>query len=140
MIEMVSTPENKSTKPSEEVRKITLCRCEIRVGRARHVGEPETLTLSEAMDRLAPSKTRRARMNVLNARVGWYIGLREQAPGKPPSNFMFKNPTGGGDVRWILQEMPDFEDVVLDVYYVKDVEIPNGIEGEPAVQRGRPRA
>ena len=140
MTEMVNTPTDESAKPSEAVRTLTLRRVEIKLGRARMVGEPEVITLAEAMKKLAPSGTRRAKMNVLNVRTGWYIGLREQAPGDPPSNFLFQNPTGGGDVRWILQEIPDFEDVVLDVYYVKDVDIPNGIEGEPVVQRGRPRA
>ena len=139
-MEMVSTPTDENAEPVEAVRRLTLCRCEIKVGRIRTTGTPEVLTLQEAMTRLAPSNTRRAKMNVINARVGWYIGLREQDPGKPPSNFLFQNPTRGGDIRWILQEMPDFEEVVLDVYYVKDVEIPNGIEGEPVVQRGRPRA
>jgi hypothetical protein len=102
-------------------------------------GDPEVLTLEVAMARLAPSKSRRARMNVINARVGWYIGTRDQG-GDLPNNFLFKNPTPGGDVRWILQEIPDFEDVVLELYYVSDVEIPNGIEGEPVFQRGRPKA
>lgn len=139
-MEATTTQADESRKTAEPVRTMTLCKCEVKAGRARKVGKPEVFTLSEAMNRLAPSRAHRARMNVVNVRAGWYIGLRDQGEGKLPTNFLFKNPTGGGDVRWIIQEMPEFEDVVLELYYVKDVEIPNGMEGEPGFQRGRPRA
>ena len=65
-------------------RSLTVRRCEVRLGQVRKTGEREVLPLAEAMTRLAPSRSRRARMNVVNARVGWYIGLRDDKGCPPP--------------------------------------------------------
>lgn len=139
MIE-AGTQEAEKAKASEPTRMLTVFKCEIILGVARTVGKSEEITISEAMERFAPSKNRRARMNVINVRSGWYIGLREDKAGEAPVNFIFKNPTKGGNIRWILEQNPEFEELVLELYYVKDVVIPSAIEGELVVQNGRPRA
>lgn len=94
---------------------LTLRRCQFRRGFLSHNKEAETLPLDQALRRLAPTGSRLAKLNVIRVRPGYYIGVM-----KDGTNFMFKNPTFDGNIGWILQKRPDFEEVVQAVYFVED--------------------
>jgi hypothetical protein len=98
---------------------ISIVRCRIRRSRIQTVGEVETLNLKEAVALLAPSKTHRARANVMKLRAGQYVGVKSDNM----SNFIIVNPTSDGDIRWLLNDHPNFSKKVRDIYYVDGVQI-----------------
>jgi hypothetical protein len=80
-------------------------------------GEPETLQLQEAVRKLAPSGSRTAKINVLRLKTGDYIGLYKTRP----LNFVIRNPTSDGDIRWLLQRSPNFKSLLGEMYFVQSV-------------------
>ena len=118
-------------------RRLLVRSCKIRNGRLVPGGEPEDLTLKEALGRLAPSNSHRARMNVMNVRPGHYIGVKQSPEGGAPVNFIVKNPTRDGDIRWLLQKAPEFEAELEEIFLVEGVEIPREVIDMPSV-RGTP--
>lgn len=98
---------------------ISLRRCAIRAGRIVPFGETEKLPLQKAIGKLAPSQNAEARMNVLRARPGCFVGLF-----KTGKNFLLVNPTSDGNIAWLLKKVPDFQVLVADVCRVEDVNIP----------------
>jgi len=91
-------------------------RCEIQRGYLTTRGEPEPLTMLEAIGKLAPSNTHSARINVTKLRRGDYIGVRKDNN----ANFVIRNPTSDGDIRWLLQRSPGFESYFREIYLVTD--------------------
>jgi len=81
-------------------------------------GEPQTLSMQEAVELLAPNRTRLGRSNVLKLKTGQYVGVKQDS-----SNFVVVNPTNDGDVRWLLQKYPDLASQIRDVYLVDYVTI-----------------
>jgi hypothetical protein len=105
-------------------RTITVRRCLLMRGRFVVRGDAETLTVEAALKRFAPTKSQDARMNVLKARTGHYLGT-VRVEEKGDRNFLFVNQGPNGDISWLLRKHPEFEAMVKDVYRVEDVEIPS---------------
>lgn len=82
-------------------------------------GDVQTLNLKEAVDLLAPSKSRVARTNVVKLKAGQFIGVKANEL----SNFVIVNPTNDGDIRWLLRKHPDLGAHIRDVYLVESVTI-----------------
>lgn len=104
---------------SEKDHLITIRKCDVVRKRLHAVGESISLNLKEAVNLLAPSKSRLARLNVLKLKSGQYIGVKA----KDLSNFVIVNPTDDGDIRWLLKKQPDIFSIVRDVYFVESVSI-----------------
>jgi len=103
----------------ENDHQITVVKCRIRRSRIQSVGETQILNLKEAVALLAPSRTRKARANVMKLRAGQYVGVKSD----DLSNFVIVNPTTDGDIRWLVNDHPDFPSKVRDIYYVDGVKI-----------------
>ena len=103
----------------ENDHQITVVKCRIRRSRIQSVGETQILNLKEAVALLAPSRTRKARANVMKLRAGQYVGVKSD----DLSNFVIVNPTPDGDIRWLVNDHPDFPSKVRDIYYVDGVKI-----------------
>ena len=111
---------------------LTVRKCLLRRGLLVPRGEPETLTLLDAIKRLAPSGERGAKLNVLHVRPNSFIGLIKKK--NAVANFVISNVTMDGDIRWLLQKNPEIESQILEVYRVDHVYIPrNAIDlpGDP---------
>ena len=98
----------------DQVHSFTFRKCKLVRGRLVVRGEPEFYNLEEACSRFAPSGTVRAKINVLKAKTGDYLGLRKDIR----SNFVIRNPTSDGDIRWLLQQYPEFKLRMGEVYLV----------------------
>ena len=103
----------------ENDHQISVVKCRIKRSRIQTVGEMQTLNLKEAVALLAPSTTRMARANVMKLRAGQYVGVKSS----DLSNFVIVNPTSDGDIRWLLNDHPNFPKKVRDIYYVDGVKI-----------------
>lgn len=103
----------------ENDHQVMVRRCEIRRKRLMADDKVETLNLKEAVALLAPSGSHRARANVMKLKAGQYVGVKNT----DQSNFVIQNPTSDGDIRWLLQQNPDFIDIVRDIYLVDGVMI-----------------
>ena len=104
----------------ENDHQITVYKCRVKRSRIEVVdSEPQTLNLKEAVALLAPSGTHRARANVMGLKAGFYIGVKKS----DSSNFVIVNPTSDGDIRWLLNDHPDFKKTVRDIYLVDGVRI-----------------
>ena len=103
----------------ENDHQITLAKCRLRRSRITVVGEFQTLNLKEAVELLAPSRSARARANVMKLRAGQYVGVKSG----DLSNFVIVNPTRDGDIRWLVNDHPDFPKKVRDIYLVDGVKI-----------------
>ena len=103
----------------ENDHQITVVKCRIRRSRIQSVGETQILNLKEAVALLAPSRTRKARANVMKLRAGQYVGVKSD----DLSNFVIVNPTTDGDIRWLVNDHPDFPSKVRDIYYVDGFKI-----------------
>lgn len=103
----------------ENDHKVSVRRCEIRRKRLVADSEVATLNLKEAVALLAPTGSHRGRANVMKLKAGQYIGVKNT----DLSNFVIVNPTSDGDIRWLLQQNPDFIDSVRDIYLVDGVMI-----------------
>ena len=111
---------------------LTVRKCLLRRGLLVPRGEPETLTLPDAIKRLAPSGGRGAKLNVLRVRSNSFIGLIKK--NGSVSNFIISNVTMDGDIRWLLHKKPEIEDQILEVYRVDRVYIPKNavdLPGDP---------
>lgn len=113
-------------------RTITVRRCELRLSRFVLRGEPETYTVSEAMKRFAKTAGHQARMNVLKARTGNYLGS-VMVENRGPRNFILVNVGVDGDISWLLKKRPEFELMLQDVYRVEDVMIPRSTVDLPPI-------
>lgn len=111
----MATADSISLIDDGAVHTLTIKKCVLRRGYVSPRGDAEVLPLKEAVKRLAPSGTRSARVNVLRARPGHYIGVTADM-----ANFVFKNATNDGDIRWIILKKPDFERQVREIYLVED--------------------
>jgi len=109
--------EVEAPTPSLAIHELTICPCELVNGHLVVRGESQTLDLMDAVARLAPSQSRSGRINVMRAKRGDFVGLR----GKDGANFVVRNPTGDGDVRWLLSKFPAFEHYFSEVWLVQDV-------------------
>ena len=98
-----------------------LIKCELVQGYLRCRNERIELTLKEAAAKFAPSSEPRARQNVLKARRGHYIGLKNT--GQVYRNFLIINPTEDGDVRWLLHQNPELETSISEIYLVDEVTV-----------------
>jgi len=109
------------TPLSESSHRITIRRCVVKRRRLVPQGEAETLNLDEAAKRLAPSRSHKARANVLKLRPGQFIGVTP----KTGTNFVIVNPTTDGDIRWLFERVGGLEAKLQEVYLVEDVVIEN---------------
>ena len=98
---------------------VTVSRCLFQRKRLVVDGPSMALNIKEAVALMAPSKTRLARTNVLRLKVGQFIGVKSG----DLSNFVIMNPTGDGDVRWLLKKYPELPSQVRDIYLVESVTI-----------------
>ena len=106
---------------SADPNSISIRKCVMRRGRLAPRGAVETISMKVAMDRLAPSGSRTARMNLLRAKTGHFIGL--MSTGKDLTNFIIINPTTNGDIRWLLNKNPEVEKAIKEVYRVEHVDL-----------------
>lgn len=97
---------------------LTIRKCALRRGRLLPSGDARDVNIKEAVALLAPSLTRLARANVLRAKTGQYVGVKSDS-----SNFVIVNPTGDGDIRWLLRKYPDLQIQIREVYLVESVVI-----------------
>jgi hypothetical protein len=111
-------PHRRPEPLSENDHILTVRKCVLRRGRLLPDPEVQDLNIKEAVAILAPSKTRLARTNVLRAKTGQYVGVKSDS-----SNFVIVNPTGDGDIRWLLRKYPDLQFQIRDVYLVESVVI-----------------
>lgn len=112
--------------PGETSHTLAVVRCEVVRGFLVSRGAPELLSLAEAVRRLAPSKSRKALSNVIKAKTGNFIGVSVSG------NFLLINPTGDGDVRWLLNKRPEFESSLREIYRVDGVEIRRAVSDGPS--------
>ena len=124
--EEVEVPE-----PSLRVHELTIRRCKLVAGRLVPRGDAEKLDLMDAICILAPRGTRNAKINVMRARRGDFIGLRNGAG----SNFVIRNPTDDGDIRWLLNKSPGFEHSFSGIWLIQDV-IRRAVPIEVTTQNG----
>lgn len=96
---------------------LTVRKCSLKRKRLFPEGESQTLNIKEAVSLLAPSQTRVGRSNVLKLKTGQFVGVKSS----DLSNFVIMNPTGDGDIRWLLQKHPDLALQIRDVYLVESV-------------------
>jgi hypothetical protein len=115
---------------------ITVQKCVLKRQRLIPEGEQTVLNLKQAVQLLAPSKTRTARANVMKLKPGYFIGVKAG----DKSNFVIVNPTSDGDIRWLLRKHPDLPVLVQDIYWVESVNIRrNAIDLPMDDLRGDPR-
>lgn len=112
---------------------LTLKLCRISEGRLLPRGEAVVLPIKEAIARLAPSGEHRAKLNVVVARTGNYLGLINR--GKMVNNFLLAS-NSGNDISWLLKKEPGIEAKILEVYLVEDVTIPKSSEDLPTTNLG----
>jgi hypothetical protein len=98
---------------------VTVRKCSFKRSRLFPEGEQQVLNLKEAVNLLAPSRTRVARANVLKLKTGQFIGIKSS----DLSNFVIVNPTNDGDIRWLLRKRPDLQEHIRNVYLVESVAI-----------------
>jgi len=103
----------------ENDHKVMVRRCDVRRERLIADDEVSVLNLKEAVTLLAPTGSHRGRANVMKLKAGQYVGVKNT----DLSNFVIVNPTSDGDIRWLLQQNPDFIDSVRDIYLVDGVMI-----------------
>lgn len=94
-------------------------RCDFKRGYLIPREDSEQLTLDQAFRRLAPTRTKEARTNVVRVRTGQYLGLKP----RDKTNFLIINPTSDGDIRWLIQRKPEIKSELKEVYLVEDVVI-----------------
>ena len=102
-----------------EDHQVTVYKCSFRRQRLVPEAIPHVMNIKEAVSLLAPSKTSKARANVLKLKSGQFIGVKSA----DLSNFVIVNPTNDGDIRWLLAKHPDIEKQVRDIYLVDSVVI-----------------
>ena len=78
------------------------------------------LDWSQALARLAPSRTPQA-LNMLRiARRGWFIGTRAQ--GEKITNFVLDAAGKANSIADVLRRQPRFEEDLVEVFYVESIE------------------
>lgn len=99
---------------------LTLQSCKLRESRLvpdKEV-EPETLDFVEACDRLAPSGSPGALLQLRNLKLGNFVGVRKV--GGHPRTFTINLPNG--NIREILRAHPTFGSDLIEVYRVERAE------------------
>jgi hypothetical protein len=108
---------------------ISVKRCLIKNGHLLPRGDIIVLSVDKAFELMAPSKTSMAKMNILKAKTGNFIGISTNN-----TNFRLVNQTTTGDIRWLLKKKPEFAEVTKEIYRVEDVVIPvtaQDLPGDP---------
>lgn len=91
--------------------------CALVEGRLKPRGGQYVMSITDAVKRLAPTGSRSGRVNVLSARRGDFIGIRSDTS----ANFIIRNPTDDGDIRWLLRDNPGFENNFDAIYRIEGV-------------------
>lgn len=107
------------TPLTEEDHTVSVRRCKVHKKHLVKDEEVKNLNLVEAVKLLAPTKSFKARANVMKLKAGFYIGVKES----DSSNFVIVNPTRDGDIRWLLRDRPDLLEDIRHIYYVDGVQI-----------------
>ena len=90
--------------------------CRVRGDRLAPLKEdPLRLTWRELLDRLAPSKSRLAQLNLTRLALGQYVGLQHDG-----TNFIIRVNDHSNDIGWLLEQDPDLPDRVQSVFRVDE--------------------
>ncbi len=100
---------------------IHLYRCHLIDGYLHKRGKRFSIGLREAAAKFAPSRDQVARQNVIAARKGDYLGML--STGGQQRNFLLKNRTPDGNIRWLLRRNPHLSTQISEIYLVDEVTI-----------------
>lgn len=84
-------------------------------------GEEVELEWRELTARLAPSNSLKAVKALKYLQVGAFIGLIDQGPNNPPSNFVYVAQDRSGNFAGVLKKSPGLAKRIKTVYQVKDI-------------------
>jgi hypothetical protein len=104
---------------TESDHRVSVRKCLVKKEHLVFDGDVEDLDLKEAVALLAPTSSHRARFNVMKLKAGQYVGVKKS----DLSNFVIVNPTGDGDIRWLVRDRPELLSDIRDIYYVDGVQI-----------------
>jgi hypothetical protein len=85
-------------------------------------GDPLVLNWKELCGKLAPSRAREAVLTLRALTIGAFVGLLRRSSGGPPSNFVLVNQDRSGNVAYVLHKDTSFEERLIEVYLVEEVE------------------
>ena len=97
-------------------------KCELRGNILVERGNYFPLSLAEAVTKFSLTGDVNSKKILLRARAGSYIGTRNK-DGKS-TNFVIYNRTDDGDIRWLLEKIPELESSIIEVYLVNDIDRP----------------
>lgn len=101
-------------------------KCELRGGVLVERGNYFPLTIREVVAKFAPSKQSNAKANILKAKSGSYLGICNK--NGQVRNFVIYNPSDNGDIRWLLEKVPELESSIIEVYLVNDIDRPKSTQ------------
>lgn len=83
--------------------------------------EPITCEWDDLVNRLAPSKSSKAKLTLRQLQRGAFVGTTRHRSSNIPTNFMLVMPDRSGRVGGLLQQDPSFADRLLEVFQVQSV-------------------
>ena len=106
--------------------KFTLTKCKLREDKFVKEAAFDSFSTDwdQLVERLAPSKTKEALMNLRQLQPGAFVGLaRDKNNPENIRNFVLLNTDRSAKLDWVLKKDPSFEDRLIEVYKVEHVQL-----------------
>lgn len=81
--------------------------------------EPVSVSWEDLLNRVAPSKSRNAKLQLRTMKRGTFVGLTKSPDAKERCNFLLHNTNNTGKIDWLLKKDPSFATRLLEVYRIE---------------------